>query len=560
MNSILSSSNLMALSEKMINNIFEKVYVQWILSHKNKIVLIIVMGISLFYLFSRFNYGLNLYDDGILIYGGLRVFEGSIPYRDFWFVYPPGNLYVVAGLFKIFGPSILIERIFNSIVSFLIIIFTYLLTRKIVSKEFIFVFTIIIATFWVGLNQYYANMNLAILFSLICSFYYVDYIKNNQNSYLVLTGIFTGLSALFRLDVGIYIFLSVTLTLITFEGFTHLKLDLILKENLVNVFKKWLIFLGGTLIILLPPIIYFLYFVPINELISLFVVFPAKIYPAYRNLPFPSLELDTFFPFYLAITTFIMTSIWVVYNRKKNIKSEIWIIAFFIILGSTFMDIAGVRTDYVHLYSAMIIVIILISFLFSKIDFNFKKSKSKSAVNIFVIYLLVMISMQFAFFSTSIIYSDNGWVPLKDQRGSGIYIESSQADIIPTLNYIQNNIPLNDKIFVGSSHHDQITINNVILYFLAGHPSSTKYHELHPGIVTTLPVQNEIINELKNNVKYIILWNGMDYYREPNKSNETSSVTALDDFIKSNYKVIKIIGNYTIYKKIDSNREVLQNN
>ena len=39
-------------------------------------------------------------------------------------------------------------------------------------------------------------------------------------------------------------------------------------------------------------------------------------------------------------------------------------------------------------------------------------------------------------------------------------------------------------------------MNDIAFYFLADRPSVTKYHELHPGLANTLPVQQAMIAEL----------------------------------------------------------------
>src|SRR5215203_3134659 len=53
---------------------------------------------------------LNPYDEGFVTFDALRILRGDIPYRDFWTQHAPGQFYVLAFLFKIFGPSIMVER------------------------------------------------------------------------------------------------------------------------------------------------------------------------------------------------------------------------------------------------------------------------------------------------------------------------------------------------------------------------------------------------------------------------------------------------------------------
>ena len=57
-----------------------------------------------------------LYDEGIVLTGAMRVAAGQIPHRDFYFIYGPAEVYILAGLFKVFGPSLLVERLFDLLI------------------------------------------------------------------------------------------------------------------------------------------------------------------------------------------------------------------------------------------------------------------------------------------------------------------------------------------------------------------------------------------------------------------------------------------------------------
>jgi hypothetical protein len=57
---------------------------------------------------------INVYDEGLIVFGAIRVMNGDVPYRDFYANYGPAQFYVLAGLFKVFGPSILISRIWDT--------------------------------------------------------------------------------------------------------------------------------------------------------------------------------------------------------------------------------------------------------------------------------------------------------------------------------------------------------------------------------------------------------------------------------------------------------------
>ncbi|MGH7699557.1 MAG: hypothetical protein ACREMJ_03420 [Gemmatimonadales bacterium] len=67
--------------------------------------------VSLAYIVLGFNRGLSIYDEAIPVLAAARILDGDLPYRDFWTIYPPGQLYLLAGLFKVFGTSLVVSRL-----------------------------------------------------------------------------------------------------------------------------------------------------------------------------------------------------------------------------------------------------------------------------------------------------------------------------------------------------------------------------------------------------------------------------------------------------------------
>jgi hypothetical protein len=111
---------------------------------------------------------------------------------------------------------------------------------------------------------------------------------------------------------------------------------------------------------------------------------------------------------------------------------------------------------------------------------------------------------------------------------------------------IQALVPPGRAIYVGVAHHDRIFINDPMFYFLADRPAATRYHELHPGLATTRPVQEEIAAELeRRDVRYLVLMN-FAAEPEPNQNSVSSGVTFLDDYIAAHYAIAQQLGAYRI--------------
>jgi hypothetical protein len=123
-------------------------------------------------------------------------------------------------------------------------------------------------------------------------------------------------------------------------------------------------------------------------------------------------------------------------------------------------------------------------------------------------------------------------------------MDPGQAEAI---RFVQRIVPPGEKLYVGVTTHDRVLTGDLMFYFLAARHSAVKYHEMIPRLTNTLPVQQQMVEELKKErVKCIVLYSGFDGIRESNASSESSGVTYLDDFIGANFKPIQRFGDYTV--------------
>ena len=94
---------------------------------------VVLLG-ALFY-FSLAHLGLRLHDDeGYLLDLGARVLRGETPYRDFYTIYPPSIYYLLAGLFGLFGSTLLTARYLVAGARTASLLLSYLLCRTLVPK------------------------------------------------------------------------------------------------------------------------------------------------------------------------------------------------------------------------------------------------------------------------------------------------------------------------------------------------------------------------------------------------------------------------------------------
>lgn len=93
---------------------------------------------SMGYQFLFYRYGLNLWDEGIIYSGVDRLMYGQTVNRDF-FGYQPGQYYLLAIFFKLFGPSIETGRLIWIPMTSLMAATTLLLSRKLTDGKWAWV-------------------------------------------------------------------------------------------------------------------------------------------------------------------------------------------------------------------------------------------------------------------------------------------------------------------------------------------------------------------------------------------------------------------------------------
>lgn len=559
----------------------------------------ILFGLSFACVFDRISYGLSVYDEGLFVYSAARILGGDVPYRDFWTLSCPGQLYLFALLFKIFGYSIMVERVFGGIIHSLIIVCTYVLAKRVSPSNSIPIISLVLITMWVsGVFASYATpLSSALLLTLLSCICLIRYFSKRNMWNLIIAGNLVGLTAVFRQDIWIYNLLAGTVVVVAFEYTCLSTTDAKWEEKLEKILKIWRKYLLSAMLIILPLALFFVYIAPIQETISQLIMFYIKISPQYRSLPYPvpvpnpmriiNGELTVFkyisiaferIPFYFPLIVFaimtVLIIVWVCNKRDKQTLSEKeWGVILLILLGTMFFKFASVRSDVPHLTPMIIPAIILLSPLLSTLFqvvnnsqlFGIKIELHRGHRILFVFFEIFVISILAAFVLSLLSYSkshspdflispsDAGLTPLRIDRARGIYGDSWWVENLQkTVKFIQKNVPEGERIFVGNPRHDKIFSNDAMFYFLAERHSATRYHDLEPGVATTRSVQKEIINDLERyKVTYIVLWNGTEYVTEPNKGSISSGVTDLDDFIRSNYKAVENFGNYTIYSRVN---------
>ncbi|MCX7735646.1 MAG: glycosyltransferase family 39 protein [Candidatus Kapabacteria bacterium] len=519
--------------------------------NKNNLPVIIIFSCLFIYLVSGFNYDYKIYDEGIAVYGANRVAEGEVPYRDFWSIYPPGQYYLLSLIFKFFGFELISERIFSILIFFLTSIILYRISFNL-TKSSISIISPVVYIFFISYSTMYGTaMGTSILLAVTSFYLFHKWLSTRKLKFLIFSGFFSGLTSIFRLDIGTYAFFSNLLILIIYNTQQKLSIKIWIKNLLFLVLAFILVFIPVYLTLIITS--------GFNNVFEQLIIFPSKIFTDYRSLPFPN-PFDVFSidasittklnilwtgkVFYLPLLIYVITIIITYIKNQEKINIEKLTTIHLVIAGLLFYLQASIRSDIEHLLPTLFISSILIVYLI------YKFGKNIWIKTIFAILTLFLISVPIY---KKFEQNTQKLVLLKIPRLNGILVDQVKAyELNSIYNFFKENVHYNEKIFVGNSKHDLIYINDVMMYFLLNHPAGTKYHELSPGQATTKNVQLEIIRDLqKNKVKYVILRKEEIQSSEKNLSSISSGITLLDDYLDINYKEVFSTPNYTVKKFIE---------
>jgi hypothetical protein len=510
------------------------------------------------------------YDEGFAVFNATRIMDGDVPYKDFWTIYPPGQFYVLAAIFKTFGTNLFVARIYDTIVRFVIVICTYLIAKKIISHSLALLACTVTTLLLAFADSYAYAVFPAMALALLSILSMLQYRQTGQRRWALSAGLLIGIVALFRWDIGLYTGISVTLTIVLSHFFQMTQETKPPVKALFKPSELLMTLFGATLFIVIPCYGYVIFRSGFSNLWTQVVIFPTTVLHKVRWLSYPPL-IPSSFPLTVNIFALIATnsefSNWLQFYMPVGIYGIAFsdcmhslmrkrIVVHEQFFGTTMLTFLGIllfiqalsRYDYIHVLPSSIIAFLVVFPLIHQAVLRIQNLVIKYY---FLTAVIVLVIPYFLFPVRSFLFSIKNFSPLgcysHIDRAKCIYLSKDQEQAVE---YIKMHTRDGESIFVGNRRHDLISINDVGFYFLSHRPSATKYHDLFPGVATTRSVQEEIVHDIKSrNINWIVLVN-IPESRESNASAVSSGVHFLDDFIRSAYAPTVKFGNYEIWKWI----------
>jgi len=534
-------------------------------------VLLVLIGIG--YSLLGFDRGLNVYDEGVPVYGALRVLEGELPYRDFWTIYPPGQFLLLAAAFRVFGVSLMVERLLSVVIIALVSALVWGLARQVLAP----VHALLVWALWAfafgAIELYGTTLPTALVASLVGWWLFLAFLVAPSPRRLVASGAALGAAMLLKQDIALYGLAAEAAVVL---GFTMCGPREPRRRAGLALTRLALLF-AGVAAVVVPAVAALALAMPLGAVFDEVLWFPLTGFASARRLAPPPLlpsaaplwsgQMDpwTYFVvvhhsvrFYFPFAVLLLAAGWAVRSFRRSsaapaaveAPADGWALAFLGVLCVSLLGYARVRSDMAHIVPAWIPALTLFVALATRLAgpaaVRWLRVTAVTVVGlVFVVpslWLKLLVGAH-ALFGPPMSASD---LP----RARGLVMSTALASLGTAAREVQAVVPAGEPIFVGNARHDRIVLNDVMFYFLAERPSATRYHELHPGVATRHDVQLEIAGELeRRRVRWVVL--RRDRRVEPGGElfNTPEGAHELDRYIRATFVPVRELGSYSLWQR-----------
>lgn len=511
-----------------------------------------------------------IYDEGIVLTAAMRVAAGQIPHRDFYANYGPAQFYVLSWLFKVFGESIFVERLYDLLIKAALVTSVYAIVSSYCRKSVAAGASLITVLWIIGTDLLTgtAQIPVSLLNMIGCALVLPLFVRNASTRRMFAAGAVAGAAALFRYDTGVALFgiqiCVIAIAIWVKDG-----------SNKFRTFAStfWPSLLGFA-VVTLPPALYYLSIAPIHPFVHDMIVYPTKYYGRGRNLPFPrinrkSLEnLGNYLPVAVAaVSLYVAFAASLGLRRKDSKKLLEWqgcLVSFGLLTLVMYMK-GFIRAGLGQMYLSILPSVLLAAVLFEH------RSTCRRFVQVSIVFLvgLYVIAASWAtrrearsLYVLQLSAAERTLLSVRDSPETQTWCNSNNAltrglcflpesDRIQTIEFIDSHTRPDQRLFVGTTKHDRIVENDNLIYFGAQRLPATHWSHFDPGLQNSYDTQTQMVQELNANAPpYIVLDSEFDGWREPNDSSKSTGVTLLDDYIHRKYQQVSTVGRMAIWQRV----------
>lgn len=506
--------------------------------------------------------GIQPNDEGLMLQAAHRIAGGQVPYGDFWWFYPPGQPFLLAGLEKVFGVSLLPWRVVRVLADSGVALLAFALAGRYAPRPLALVAWLAAAcamAFPSGPHPY--PLSLAFALGALVAF----------PRRPLLAGVLTALCAAWRLEFAAFTGLGILLALAVAPGPGRDRGRSAAGYAGASV-------LAGTALYL--PVVIAAGLRPSWELI---VRYPLLDFRDYQSLPLPtrfrgavdlgspSAAIDSFssvLHFYLPLMELVGLA-GALAVLALRFRRERWPQVATAILALGMASYLLVRPDFFHTPPLGILVLVLGSWALAEAwplarsrrstgrDGSGAAAGRRRPAAAAALAFAALASLGAAWVMVDgvehrIRGATDDFAGLDLPVADGVRVEPAQRPSLrAAVRYVEARVPPGRPIYVASRRADLVTAGAPLFYTLAQRENPTRYDIQAPGVVTTAPVQREIIGDLeRTRPPLVVRWTDPSTAApEPNRAGESSGVRLLDAYLARAYAPAARFGEWSVLRR-----------
>ncbi len=470
------------------------------------------------------------FDEGIALQAARRILDGQVPYRDFLWAYGPAQPYVLAGLFKLFGVSLVQWRVLWALSVAGVALVAYALVRDVAGSLPLALLAWLTVVCEMAEPRTANPVGLALLFAILAL--WVASRGTVDRRRVVVSAVLIAVAAAFRLDFAIY-------------GLAAVVVTLVLRREWRRAVACCAIAVGLVVLVYLP-----------------FAISdgPSSLYQAlignslrtrdYWTLPFPisyhapaaagvgkTLKhgLDFYVPLLVVISFAVCVAgaalTWWRDRRPPPLACGL------LVLGLGTLAYLLSRTDDYHTQPLLVVAVVGLLVLASR--------SPRVVAGACVMLVLLLLAHGAGNRLSALLHPPTEstiHVPVAD----GVTAPPAQARAIERMvALVDANVPPGQPIYVLPRRSDLVRVGDPLIYVLTerNNPSSEDF-----GLQTGAAAQAQIVSMLARvRPRVLVRWTDPTSSQpEPNLRGRSSGVHTVDDWVAAHYRVLARLYHYDV--------------
>lgn len=464
--------------------------------------------------------GIDPFDEGIALQAARRVSEGQAPYADFIWAYGPASPYMLAGLFKLFGVSLLQWRILRVAADAAVALVVYALLRRFAPPR-------VALLGWLAAASAMAQPRSAnpFAFALLLALLAIAVAPRR----VLAAAALTALAAAFRLDFALY-------------GAAAVVATLALERRWRDTARYLAVAAGLALAVYLPFLV---------------EIGPARLYDAligtslrdraYWTLPFPvsyggslrpwppgslARDLKDAIDYYQPL----LLTIGLALAALAAAARRAWL--GLVVFGLGALSYLLSRTDEFHTQPLFVALAVVLPAAAARAR---PRALAVAAGGVFALMLAHGVANRL-----SALLDPPAMSEVRVAAADGVEAPPPEARALErVVAGVRARVPPGEPIYVAPRRSDLVAYSNSILYVLAGRDNATTRDY---GLLTSAAEQRRLVAELRAaRPRVVVRWTDpLSSKAEPNLRGRSSGARELDGYLAASYRLLERLYRYDV--------------